>query len=1113
MKKVILFLVFMSQLMMGYGQQNEDQFSPHLPRIVPVSPEAASLGKFGDVPINLSIGKLDFTIPLYTIKIGDFSYPIYLQYNSTGLKVEEDPSIVGLGWTLSAEGMISRQVRGRFDEDGSGWLTSGNELLQHQSSSQTDINWRKTFWNQVLNGLSDAQPDKFSVRAGKMSCSFLFKETGQSFFYPFYDYKLIFGDDYHNNNNVLSNSIHNITNFTIKDDAGVIYYFGTPELTEITDNPGMPQYNSSWKLNNISFLNKEDKIHFYYREVSHDSLYVKTTYAEAKYSTGLPPQLLSMNNRKETQTIVHQQLLERIVFPNGKIEFITRAVPAGSFSRNKYYLDKVIIYQGNAKDGPPGSGYRMIRTYKFIYSNLISNYHLLKEIQLYDADNNQQPFYHFTYYDEDMIPNKIHYANQDSWGYYNGKNNSNLMNGDRSVDLYSTRLGMLKTIYYPTGGYTQIEYELNKIKYLDPAFQYAGQCFTTPLSKHKTITASSFANFIGPPSKRDTINIVCDQTIRVEFTTMAGGLGIADASANMTANRLIECNNISGCSEGCSQSESAHQENGGEVNIEDLVNGDIDLPTFISMNSGSPSIDYHHHVSYFDVTAGTRLVFEVTADGSAAPNIGRAIASIDIDYSDECKNIEVGGLRIKKTIDMTSNQSITHNYKYEDDLGDSSGNLFFLPIFLQKVFYDFPKLDEPMFRNQGFFYKIFSTSQIPMISTQGNTVFYNHVVTYTNDSNKGKIINFYDDEGLSNRVVYPSYPIDLFTIKNGELKQQQILKKEYQNLVLEKTKFNSYETKTFLPINDNIVKGYLVDISKYSDLGNDLSITSYAYLKIKLLLTSQQEINYYSHGNLEKRTDYTYDNQRGYLKEQTTTDSDGKQIKVTNVYPYEVTNVNSLGTGNQAINSDDLSAYQNLTQKNIIAKPVQVEKEIQNNGQITKQKLRTTYKQVLNTDFTLPHKVSVLNETNGTNSSFEPRVIYHNYDPYGNPIEVSKADGTHIYYIYGYQHTKPIAKIVNFKQAQAQSLQAQIAAAITASDNDEDAASEDALRTALDNLRQALPDNTQITTYTYDPLIGVTSITDPKGDTQYYIYDSFNRLKYIKDKDGHILKEYEYHYR
>ena len=143
----------------------------------------------------------------------------------------------------------------------------------------------------------------------------------------------------------------------------------------------------------------------------------------------------------------------------------------------------------------------------------------------------------------------------------------------------------------------------------------------------------------------------------------------------------------------------------------------------------------------------------------------------------------------------------------------------------------------------------------------------------------------------------------------------------------------------------------------------------------------------------------------------------------------------------------------------------------------------------------------------------EPRVIYHNYDPYGNPTEVSKADGTHIYYIYGYQHSKPIAKIVNFTQADAENLQAQIHAVVTASDNDEDAASEDALRTALDNLRQALPDNTQVTTYTYDPLIGVTSITDPKGDTQYYIYDSFNRLKYIKDKDGHILKEYEYHYR
>ena len=52
-----------------------------------------------------------------------------------------------------------------------------------------------------------------------------------------------------------------------------------------------------------------------------------------------------------------------------------------------------------------------------------------------------------------------------------------------------------------------------------------------------------------------------------------------------------------------------------------------------------------------------------------------------------------------------------------------------------------------------------------------------------------------------------------------------------------------------------------------------------------------------------------------------------------------------------------------------------------------------------------------------------------------------------------------------------------------------------------------------ISTYTYSPLIGMTSQTDPNGVTTYYEYDSFGRLQYVKDDQGNILKMYDYHYR
>src|SRR5690606_13894082 len=52
-------------------------------------------------------------------------------------------------------------------------------------------------------------------------------------------------------------------------------------------------------------------------------------------------------------------------------------------------------------------------------------------------------------------------------------------------------------------------------------------------------------------------------------------------------------------------------------------------------------------------------------------------------------------------------------------------------------------------------------------------------------------------------------------------------------------------------------------------------------------------------------------------------------------------------------------------------------------------------------------------EFTGDVFNIEERIIYHDYDSIGNPIEVSKTDGTHIVYIWGYNQTQPIAKIEN----------------------------------------------------------------------------------------------------
>jgi YD repeat-containing protein len=64
---------------------------------------------------------------------------------------------------------------------------------------------------------------------------------------------------------------------------------------------------------------------------------------------------------------------------------------------------------------------------------------------------------------------------------------------------------------------------------------------------------------------------------------------------------------------------------------------------------------------------------------------------------------------------------------------------------------------------------------------------------------------------------------------------------------------------------------------------------------------------------------------------------------------------------------------------------------------------------------------------------------------------------------------------------------------------------------SIDELRLS-PFSAQMTTYTYDPLIGITSQCDQNSRITRYEYDSFGRLKLIRDHDNKILKTFDYKY-
>lgn len=143
--------------------------------------------------------------------------------------------------------------------------------------------------------------------------------------------------------------------------------------------------------------------------------------------------------------------------------------------------------------------------------------------------------------------------------------------------------------------------------------------------------------------------------------------------------------------------------------------------------------------------------------------------------------------------------------------------------------------------------------------------------------------------------------------------------------------------------------------------------------------------------------------------------------------------------------------------------------------------------------------------------------IYEIYDNKGNLIQYSTNNNIPITNIYGYGQTLPIAKIEGATYSEVLSalgVQNYTDSQIYIKSNlDVDQVTENSLIEELDNFRKSpLLSNYQTTTYTHNPLIGVTSTTTPSGMREIYRYDTFNRLEKIENINGEILKKFNYNY-
>jgi hypothetical protein len=113
------------------GSDFSEALKTYIPKNIQGSPEVAAFQAMGHVPVGHYTGKPNISIPIYTIEGDGIRIPVSINYDASGIKVEQEATQVGLGWSLNAGGMISRQMRGRDDFIG---------ILRTNNTDQTAMN-------------------------------------------------------------------------------------------------------------------------------------------------------------------------------------------------------------------------------------------------------------------------------------------------------------------------------------------------------------------------------------------------------------------------------------------------------------------------------------------------------------------------------------------------------------------------------------------------------------------------------------------------------------------------------------------------------------------------------------------------------------------------------------------------------------------------------------------------------------------------------------------------------------------------------------------------------------------------------------------------------------
>ena len=252
-----------------------------------------------------------------------------------------------------------------------------------------------------------------------------------------------------------------------------------------------------------------------------------------------------------------------------------------------------------------------------------------------------------------------------------------------------------------------------------------------------------------------------------------------------------------------------------------------------------------------------------------------------------------------------------------------------------------------------------------------------------------------------------------------------------------------------------------------------------------------------------------------------------KEVETDNVVQAETYGYNDydlLQTKSFIINSTDMvktnytypfeylmNPYSEMVEKNIIS-PVVEKITVSKKGAVQKEieRVKTDYFKdgTRIKSLILPNKIS---SSYSAQDNLRTDIVYDLYNSFGRVLQYTGSDGIPVTLLWSYKNQHIIAKIENATYES-------VRAALNYNNDDQVenlAANNEPSSfewTTINNLRTLLP-KAMVTTYTYKPLVGLRSVKDPNEKTIYYEYDTFDRLKCIKDHDGKVVESYNYHYR